>query len=511
MAKDKQIVIRKWEVFELFLKGKEEGNPFTDYEIKGVFETDGEKKEVKGFYDGNGMYGIRFMPSCVGTYSYKISGSFSDEVTEGEFTVKAPLASNHGPVRVTNTFNFEYADQKPYYSVGTTCYVWELQNDRLIKQTLASLKKSGFNKIRFCIFPKHYNYNLSEPRSYPFVGTPMDSVALTPDNFSSYTGKTKGNDWKFDKFNPAHFRHIEKCIKELGNIGVEADLILFHPYDRWGFSQMTREQDTRYLEYVINRFSAFKNVWWSLANEFDIMEHKTDEDWKYLGEFVKEQDPYNHLRSIHNCLRLYNHNEDWVTHVSFQRVNLYKTSEAVGDLRKRYNKPIVLDEIAYEGNIQYGWGNITGEEMVRRFWEGALRGGHPGHGETFLAKDNILWWSHGGKLKGNAWKRVKFLRSVLKDTPGNGLKNGNMDWDCLCGVPDDDSLFEETGYRIVYFGFMRPSFREFNIRDGYEYSVEVIDTWNMTIKKVEGNFSGSFKIDLPGRQYMAIRLTKIRS
>ena len=44
--------------------------------------------------------------------------------------------------------------------------------------------------------------------------------------------------------------------------------------------------------------------------------------------------------------------------------------------------PIVLDEIAYEGNIQHGWGNIPGEELIRRFWEGALRGGYPGHGDS---------------------------------------------------------------------------------------------------------------------------------
>ncbi len=44
-------------------------------------------------------------------------------------------------------------------------------------------------------------------------------------------------------------------------------------------------------------------------------------------------------------------------------------AELVNEWRERYRKPVVLDEIAYEGNIQHGWGNITAEEMTRRFWE----------------------------------------------------------------------------------------------------------------------------------------------
>ena len=77
-------------------------------------------------------------------------------------------------------------------------------------------------------------------------------------------------------------------------------------------------------------------------------------------------------------------------------------------------KPVVLDEIAYEGDIQHGWGNLTGEEMLRRFWEAACRGGYPGHGETYLNKENILWWSHGGKLHGESHKRFGFLLRPIK-------------------------------------------------------------------------------------------------
>ncbi|MFU0828494.1 MAG: DUF5060 domain-containing protein [Lachnoclostridium sp.] len=502
--------VERWGIFEWIGQGHDDGNPFIDYEIVGIFKGEQEEKTIRGFYDGQGQYIVRFMPSYTGTYTYKIQGTFADETYEGTFEVTEPSEGNHGPVSVANTFHFQYADKTPYYPVGTTCYVWELQSDELIEETYRSLEESGFNKIRFCIFPKHYDYNLKEPRSYPYVGTPVDNSKITSDNFLDYTGKTEGNHWDFTRFNPEHFKHIEKCIKRLMDMGIEADIIVFHPYDRWGFSQMSRDQDTMYIRYLISRLAAFRNVWWAMANEYDLFEHKNAADWNYIGRTFMKEDPYGHLRSIHNCFEFFDHSADWITHCSIQRQDLYKGAEFTTEWRNKYHKPVVLDELAYEGNIQFGWGNITGEEMLRRLWEAAVRGGYPGHGETYLNEKGILWWSHGGKLHGESWKRIKFLIKILKQTPGLGLKcdtSRREEWDAVVGIPEDEKLAKETGYQLFYYSFMRPSFRQFWFKDDTKYHVEIIDTWNMTITDA-GVHSGKFKINLPGRQYMAIRLTK---
>ena len=77
-----------------------------------------------------------------------------------------------------------------------------------------------------------------------------------------------------------------------------------------------------------------------------------------------------------------------------------------------YGKPVVCDEPGYEGNIYWGWGNLTGEELMRRFWEGAMRGGYVTHGETFIDEDEQIWWAHGGELHGDAPARIAFMRSI---------------------------------------------------------------------------------------------------
>ena len=280
-----------------------------------------------------------------------------------------------------------------------------------------------------------------------------------------------------------------------------------HPYDRWGFSQMTKEEDDLYWAYVLARFSAYRNVWWSLANEYDLMTHKTLEDWERYAALICEKDPYNHLRSVHNCHGFYDYRRPWVTHCSIQRQEPYLSAEYVTKWREEYKKPVVLDEICYEGNIQYGWGNISGKELLRRFWEAACRGGYAGHGETLMNPEDVLWWSHGGELRGESWKRFGFLYDILCETPGPGLAPYNLKWDCVCAVPEQEWMQPVKSYYLIYLGYTCSSFKEYHFDDETEFEAEVIDTWNMTIEK-RGVFKGKFKVELPGQEYMAVRLKK---
>lgn len=498
--------VERWGIFEATVMGPQEGNPFLEWKFQGEFRSKNEVVQADGFYDGDGLYKVRFMPSFEGAYTYETSGNFPEAASSGEFTVTAPTADNHGPVRVANTYHFAYEDGTPYYCVGTTCYVWSHQPQAVRKKTLAELDKGYFNKLRFCIFPKHYQHNLRDPETFPYEGTPVDCANLTPENVSEYDA-CEGNAWDFFRFNPAHFRRIETAIGELRDRGLEADVIVLHPYDRWGFSKMPKEADDLYWMYVIARFSSYRNVWWSLANEYDLMKDKTLADWERYASILCQKDPYKHLRSIHNCVSFYDYTRPWVTHCSMQRQDLYRHVEYTDEYRLRYGKPVVWDEIAYEGNLDMGWGNISGQELTRRFWEAALRGGYAGHGETYVDPvHDILWWSHGGALHGDSPPRIRFLHTILSQTPGHGLKRFRGVFDETVGVPD--TLEPDGGYEIHYYGFGRPSFRHFWKKEGVAYRVEVIDTWEMTITDA-GVHTGKFCIPLPGKPYMAVRLIRL--
>ncbi|UUZ86409.1 DUF5605 domain-containing protein [Paenibacillus sp. P26] len=355
--------------------------------------------------------------------------------------------------------------------------------DELEKQTLETLAASPFNKLRMCVFPKSYQFNENEPVYYPYDG-------------SVETG------WDFTRFNPAFFRHLEERIADLGRLGIEADLILFHAYDRWGFSEMKKSEDDRYLRYIVARLSAYRHIWWSLANEYDLMWAKEPEDWERFAEIIMANDSHHHLISVHNCFGFYDYSRPWITHCSIQRIDVYKTAENTTEWRSQWNKPIVIDECAYEGDIDLGWGNITGQEMVRRFWEGAVRGGYVGHGETYLHPEDILWWSKGGKLYGSSPERIAFLRRIMEEGPSGGLNPLRSEWDAPCaGIADE--------YYLFYYGFNQPRYRRYSMKPGIRYKVEVIDTWNMTVEEQEGTYEGAFQIEFPGKQYMAVRMTRV--
>lgn len=497
--------VEKWDVFEISVHGYSDKNPFVDYGIQGIFINKNEKKEVNGFYDGEGIYKVRFMPSFEGEYSFQIIGSFSAETFHGTFLVKKPSAHNHGPVRVANTYHFAYEDGTPHISVGTTCYAWTHQAVELQEKTLETLKKGYFNKIRFCILPKHYDYNIEDPITFPYVGEPCNNSEITKDNFFNYKPDNPENKWDFTRFNPEHFRLFEKRIKDLMDLGIEADLIVMHAYDRWGFSEMNAAEDDLYWRYVIARFSAYRNVWWSLANEFDLLKTKTITDWERYASIICEEDHYHHLRSIHNAIYFYDYSKPWVTHCSIQRQPNTKMIEKTDEWRTVYQKPVVIDEMCYEGNIDHEWGCITGQEMVRRFWEVSVRGGYPGHGETYVHPENILWWSHGGELHGESPERIKFLYKILSEGPVVGLKINVNEYN---RTASEETIRDERNYRLIYLGVSCPAFKRFHFDDLHEYEVDVIDTWDMTILNV-GIFKGKFEIKLPSKVYMAIRIRKV--
>ena len=97
----------------------------------------------------------------------------------------------------------------------------------------------------------------------------------------------------------------------------------------------------------------------------------------------------------------------------------------------------MLNDIAYEGNIQFMLENIIGEEIVRKLWEAVCRGEYRGYGETYMDPSEVLWWPHGGTLRSESWKRVCFLLDNMKETSGIGLALQETVRDDVCAVPED--------------------------------------------------------------------------
>lgn len=510
--------MKQYELFELEFMGNEPEASHVHIELKAEFTVRGKTKTVKGFYAGGDRYVVRFYPETAGNYVYKITGAV--EAEGSVFCEEAKNSGNteangHGMVKTEGT-HFRYEDGTPYYPFGTTIYALVHQEEELIEETFQSLGAAPFNKVRHCIFPKHYDYNHNEPQFYPFER------------------KADGS-WDVDHPCFAYWDHFEKCIFRLQKLGIETDLILFHAYDRWGFSALTMEDNLTYLEYVLRRLSAIPSIWWSLANEYDIVFTRTMADWYTIENFVAENDPYHHLLSNHNCIKLYDFSRENITHCCVQTNAMHMTDEWM----RKYNKPVVYDECCYEGDIQHEWGNISGFEMANRFWKACAKGAYATHGETFYSEDEILWWARGGKLKGKSPERIAYLKEFIYSLPGalepwdepiyedfenatlSGSVNGdNPFFELIKSNPPVDAanLAWKNGafngrigdkVYLKYYGSQCSRISFIKLPKEYTYKIELIDMWEMTRETMVEKASGHTNFRLPGKEGMAVVATRI--
>ena len=506
-AQQKTNYVEKWGMYEVTLKGPSTGNPFVGIDLSAEF-TDGERIfESDGFYDGDEIFKIRFMPDKEGVWTYKTKSNRKElDGKEGQFTCTPASPGNHGPVQVRNQYHFEYRNGTPYYPFGTTIYEWVFQTEETRQQTLETLKSAPFNKARFLLVPPYKEKYLSGPLKldkFPFEGTSKES-------------------WDFSRFNVKYFQHFEKCLQQILDLGIEADVILFRPYDgeKWGFDKMDSETNARFTSYAVARLAAYRNVWWSMANENSFMRYFTEEDWDQLFQIVDQKDPYNHMLSIHNADVLYDYSKPWVTHVSLQYYNAVRAFGAAAIVRDIYKKAVIHDEINYEGNITRRWGQLTGEELVFRFWLAYIGGTYATHGEAYVHPSEINWISEGGVLRGESHPRIAFLREIVESGPEGGLEPIDHHY--------TRNIAGEYGeYYLFYFGKEIIENWDFELpdealEDGMKFKVELIDTWNMTITPVNTIFEveklDRYKfidkkrraVEFPKRPYMAMRITRIK-
>jgi hypothetical protein len=463
---------------ELTLLGPSHGNPFVDVELAVRFAMDHEVIDVGGFYDGSGHYVVRFLPPHAGVWTFSTT-STARSLDSISGSIEVAASDDPGPVHAEG-FHFAHADGTPFIPLGTTAYAWTHQSAELQDATLRALSEAPFTKIRMALFPKHYTFNTNEPDRFVFPRA--------------------GDRWDTTRFDLEYFRQLETRLTQLGELGIQADLILFHPYDRWGFANLGRAADDRYVRYVARRLGAFPNVWWSLANEYDLLLTKDVADWDRIAGVIRDNDHVGHLLSIHNWMELWDFHSEWATHCSIQHGE--QLSARVREWRGQWRKPVVVDECGYEGDIDQGWGFLTAAEEVRRIWDAVMAGGYATHGETYYREDDVLFWAKGGELHGESPARIAFLRSIIENSPTGRLEPLPSDFDAAhAGV--------EGRYQLIYFGGGQPAFRGVRVPAGMRAHIDVIDTWNMTITTLPGEHVGDVRVDLPGRPYVAVRLRSV--
>ncbi|MEU2428455.1 DUF5605 domain-containing protein [Streptomyces sp. NPDC007861] len=249
----------------------------------------------------------------------------------------------------------------------------------------------------------------------------------------------------------------EQRIRALRDLGIEAEVRL--------------EGDG--IAETVSRLAAYRNVWWCAPDDPEV-----------LAE-IREHDHGHHLLTVHGGIDT-DFGAPWITHASLRHDQV----RAIAGLTDALDKPVVVDACGAEGDAPDPEGSLPAQEMLARIWEGICQGGHVTHAESYGSRP----W-----LAGECVERIAFLRRVLDDAPA-GLRHNPAHYDA--------STIEAPGeYVLQYLGPHRYPRRRFELPDG-TYRVDVIDTWNMTVRTQEPAPGGSVEVELPAEQYTAIRIRR---
>ena len=169
-------------------------------------------------------------------------------------------------------------------------------------------------------------------------------------------------------------------------------------------------------------------------------------------------------------------------------------------LREQFQKPVVIDENRYEGDAPTDWGSLPPEELVHRFWIAAVAGAYNGHSETYIKGERPIWWSHGGRLHGESWQRIRFLRSIVESGPPIGLTPIGLRTSPWRADKGDEFV-------VAYFGVHAPSGWTARLPRGRRFVIELLDTWRMTRRRLPGTWADGELVPLPRRSYLALRAT----
>ncbi len=361
--------IPKWQPLEFTFKASQSyANPFQEVRLTATFASpSGRMVEARGFFAGEGKWKVRFSPDEEGRWTLETTSEPADAgLGNQRESFNCTAAVSHGGIIVDpqHPTRLAYADGTPYLHLGDTIY--NLFCGRpTASQTSAFIQDAArwrINKFRVLL------WDWQENVQYPFQVAEDGTV-------------------DFDRYDLAYYDRIEGLLREMGEAGICATLILRisnPPVIVKNRKQRgTAEQFDAYLRYSIARLASFSNVWWELENELShpsmVRETGSDDYVRRMVALVREEDPYDRLVTcsiIDQGLRRRTADAFdaamWHDKVPNDPEKEYATlRQLVAEESAPLEMPAIHDEISYEQNPEaktYVMNGTTGDNIRRAAW-----------------------------------------------------------------------------------------------------------------------------------------------
>lgn len=276
-------------------------NPFGDVIFEATFDgPTGQRFHVPGFYDGQGIWRVRFSPNAIGAWSFHLHArpANPDLEAEGVFAVEPSLARGYLEATPGDAWGFRYETGEPVMILGDTTYnLFGMAHcgadvEGFVKRRAAQ----GFNllRVRLPVSPFHPPHGYSAwqtRRTWPWGGSEQSPL--------------------FDRFNLDYFATVDRVVALAEAQGIGLEMIM----EAWGFEFPFNRRDVfvpeweeLWLHYLIARYDAYSSVYfWTPMNEY---EYYPDGDWRHnpvadrwamrISRWIKATAPHGHIVSMHN-------------------------------------------------------------------------------------------------------------------------------------------------------------------------------------------------------------------
>jgi hypothetical protein len=247
----------------------EAASPETELEVH-LTSPSGREQAVRGFWDGENRWTVRFMPGEEGEWRYRTRSRPALRGLDGEtgrFECRGRGRGRfleHGPVRVAKSGTyFEHADGTPFFWLGDT--VWNgamLSSKADWDAYLRERAGKQFTAIQFV------------------VAAPWRTAPANAEGEVAYSGREK------IEIHPRYFRRIDErmdAINAMGFLAVPVLLWAIKGDVNPGWS-LPEDQAIRLASYIVARYSAH-HVAWILPGDGSYT-GEVAERWKRIGRAV---------------------------------------------------------------------------------------------------------------------------------------------------------------------------------------------------------------------------------
>ena len=440
-----------------------DGNPF-DVELTGEFRGPvGEVLRIPGFYDGDGVWKIRFSPPRVGSWSLRTASPHAALNGQVEAGIRCTPNTNpniHGGLRVdpADPYHFVWEDGARYFLMGYECdWLWAIgmrdPERREMRRFADQLAARGFNHLILNVYAHDTTWNTGRQNQWDYG----------PPELFPWEGTNEQPD--HSRLRPEFFRAYDRVIEYLRDKGIVAHLMIkvYNKLVNWP-PPGSRDEE-RWFRYIASRYQAYSNVVWDFSKE--AYYEKDNELQKKLIDLVRSVDAYHRLTTVHDDdaydwdpvlsanldFRSDQQHSHWAEMVAFDRA-----------VRKR---PVVNVEFGYERGVEnlptyrvmQDW-----QEVLRRAWLIYLAGGY---GVYYYS--NTAWDLIKPEPEPPGYARFQLLKETLSALPYWRMEPENrlaVEGPCLALEGEAYACYAEGKRITVNLSRMAPG-----------STAEWIDTW----------------------------------